>query len=307
MQAQIVAALVVTLLPVASSLSVPTAAGYVTPIGPFCPFRSSATSENGPLGVAMSGLTSDVMPRFASEMARLQLTMQTGGEPDLARVAALADDLTTAEADWRALLTRMRGSTDFQSLEYFKLMEAWTTRQGESMESIGLMMRWQADCMRAFAAGQPPLPPPPGIDLDKLMQQQQQGGAQASNPMAQVSAAQSVTSAPFNEADLDTDVVRGEYAELCKAHAGIVKLGEGYGGFDPLGKCAYLDALAAVEERWDVFFARFALMGCLNPTFKEQTDDFLGSMGMSADVFREVLREAHEEMRSDAERERGVA
>jgi len=30
-------------------------------------------------------------------------------------------------------------------------------------------------------------------------------------------------------------------------------------------------------------------------------------MGMSADVFREVLREAHEEMRSDAERERGVA
>ena len=53
------------------------------------------------------------------------------------------------------------------------MTEAWTERQGESLETVGLMMRWQADCMRAFADGRPPLPPPPGVDLGKLMQQQQ--------------------------------------------------------------------------------------------------------------------------------------
>ena len=57
------------------------------------------------------------MPKFATEMARLQLTMSTGGEPDVKRVRELADQLSTAEESWRAVLTRMRLSTDFQSRE----------------------------------------------------------------------------------------------------------------------------------------------------------------------------------------------
>jgi len=28
-------------------------------------------------------------------------------------------------------------------------------------------------------------------------------------------------------------------------------MGESYGSYDPLGKLAFLDALEAVEERWD--------------------------------------------------------
>ena len=101
--------------------------------------------------------------------------------------------------------------------------------------------------------------------------------------------------------------MREEYQKLCRDHASIVKLGEGFGGFDPLGKLAYLDALEAVEERWDVFFSRFALMGALNQDFVDQTSVFLGSMGMSASDFREVLGEAHALMRKDAEVERGTA
>lgn len=253
----------------------------------------------------MEGLTQVDMPKFASEMARLQLTMSTGGEPDLERVRALADDLSKAEEQWRVMMQRMRLSNDFQSREYFKMTAAFAANQGESLESIGIMMRWQADNMKAFATGGQPLPPPPGLDLNKLAQQQQGPGAAAS-PMAQMSAAQAVDSTPFTgkEAAFESDVVREEYEKLCRDHASTVRLGEQFGGFDPLGKLAYLDALEGIEKRWDVFFARFSLIGALNPDFKEQTDAFLGSMGMDAQTFRDVLRDAHDLMRKEAEEER---
>ena len=109
-----------------------------------------------------------------------------------------------------------------------------------------------------------------------------------------------------------------------------------------------MDELEKVEQRWDVFFARFVrmrmrgeqhyalgcisipagtiapsvdaythfrargrargqeLVGGLNPEFKEQTAAFLGSMGMDAGTFRDVLSEAHEIMRRDAEEERAL-
>jgi len=255
----------------------------------------------------MTDLTSSKMPKFAEEMSRLQLEMSMGNMPDPQRVATMADDLIEAEEQWQRMLTRMRLADDFQSREYFKLTAAWAERQGESLETIGVMMRWQADNMKAFAMGGVPLPPPPGVDLDKLAAKQQQSGQ--SNMMAQMASAQSVTTTPFsgNEAAFESDVVRDEYEKLCRDHAGIIRLGEGFGGFDPLGKLAYLDALEAVEGRWDVFFSRFALMGALNQEFVEQTNGFLGSMGMSAAVFREVLSEAHLLMRKDAEVERGTA
>ena len=58
------------------------------------------------------------------------------------------------------------------------------------------------------------------------------------------------------------------------------------------------------DSRWDVFVGRFELMGALNSDFREQTGDFLNSMGMSVGTFREVLQEAHDSMRRDAEAER---
>lgn len=294
------------------------AVSCVTPIGPFCPFRSTACADGGPLGEAMAELSQQAMPNFAMEFARLQLTVTSGGEPDLAKVNELADELLKAEAQWSNMLTRMRLTDDFQSREYFKMTAAWTDRQGESLESVGLMMRWQAGCMKAMAAGQPPLPPPPGLDLTKMAQQAQQqqqqggGGGGASSMMDQMGAAQGVDASPFSgmESAFESDVVRAEYEQLCRDHASIIKLGETYGTFDPLGKLAYLDALEAVEERWDVFFSRFALLGQLNADYVEQTEAFLKSMGgMGAETFREVLSEAHQLMRRDAEEERsrGVA
>ena len=84
-------------------------------------------------------------------------------------------------------------------------------------------------------------------------------------------------------------------------------MGERYGTFDPLGKLAFLDALEAIEERWDVFFSRFSLMGDLSPEFKQQSEAFLRQMGLSGSGFRELLRAAHTLMRADAERERASA
>lgn len=288
----------------ADALTIP-----ITPIGPFCPFRSAACADGSALDQAMSGLSMTKMPKFAVEMSRLQLELQAGSTPDPGRVRQMADDICEAEVEWKTMMTRMQLTNDFQSREYYKLTSAWAERQGESLESVGVMMRWQADNMRAFANGQPPLPPPPGLDLAKLARQQQeamQGGGPSPSVMDKISAAQAVDSTPFtgDEAAFESDVVKEEYRDLCRAHANLIQLGETFGTFDPLGKIAYLDALEAIQERWDVFFSRFALLGALNPTFKQQTEAFLNSMGMSSESFREVLREAHAQMRKDAEVER---
>lgn len=285
-------------------------AKVITPIGPFCPFRSSACSDSSPLGAAMSKLTSDRMPRFAAEMGRLQLQMQTGGQPDVNKVRELADELVEAEAEWQSMLVRMRLAEDFQSREYFKLTAAWAEKQGESLESVGLMMKWQAENMKAFAMGMPPFPPPPGVDLEKLAKQQEEqmrgGGGGPGSMTAQLNAASQVDAVPFTgrEKAFESEVVKSEYESICRSHDSIIKMGEKFGTFDPLGKIAFLDALEAVEERWDVFFGRFALMGELNQEFVEQTTTFLEALGMSVEEYRTCLNEAHDLMRADAEAER---
>ena len=45
--------------------------------------------------------------------------------------------------------------------------------------------------------------------------------------------------------------VSSRYEKLCRDHAALIRMGESYGGYDPLGKLAFLDALEAVEKRWD--------------------------------------------------------
>jgi hypothetical protein len=78
------------------------ASGVITPIGPFCPFRSAVCSDGGPLGSAIGELAQTKMPKFATEMARIQIEMQSGSMPDGSRMRAMADDLTDAESEWRS-------------------------------------------------------------------------------------------------------------------------------------------------------------------------------------------------------------
>uniref|UniRef100_A0A7S2BEG5 Uncharacterized protein n=1 Tax=Haptolina brevifila TaxID=156173 RepID=A0A7S2BEG5_9EUKA len=141
-----------------------------------------------------------------------------------------------------------------------------------------------------------------------MMEQQQRQGEQgvSSSIMGSLSVAQAVTTTPFTgkEAAFESEIIREEYGKLCRDHSSLIKLGESFGTFDPMGKLAFLDQLEGVESRWDVFFSRFSLLGALDPAFKEQTDGFLSSMGMSVESFRKVLKEAHDLMRLDAEQER---
>jgi len=278
------------------------AAVGITPIGPFCPFRSNACGDGGVVDTGMSGLSSKA-PTFMMEMARLQLAMQSGEQVDPDHVRKVANDLKQANDEWERLLSRMGMTDDFQAREYKKMTLAQLERSGQTLASISMMMRWQADCMLAFADGRPPPFPPAGVDLQKMAEQAQAGG---SSPMSALGAANAITSTPFDgsEAVFDSPVVKEEYEKLCRDHNGLIRMGEGYGAFDPLGKVAYIDALEAVEARWDVLFSRFALMGAVNPTFRDETTAFLEGMGLTPVSFRELLREAHELMRRDAEEER---
>lgn len=279
----------------------------VPPIGPFCPFRSSSCDDDSVLAERMESLTAKG-PRIMTEMARVQLVLQNGGGPDdidQPRTRAVAEELKAAVDEWETVLTRMGMSDDFQSREYRKMSIAHLESQGQSSAGVGLMMRWQADCLLALADGRGPPMPPAGLDMEAMMKAAQ-GGDGSSSPMSAMGAATSITSTPFlgTEAVFESELVRDEYQALCKDHDALVRMGEGYGGFDPLGKLAFLDALEAVEERWDVLFARFSLMGALNPQFRTEVLAFLASMGITAEGFRSLLREAHELMRRDAEAER---
>jgi len=275
----------------------------ITPIGPFCPFRSTTCSEGGTLDAGMASLTSKA-PTFMTELARLQLAMQAGDNVDPAKVREVANEMSAAQSDWEALLGRMGMSEDFQSREYKKMTVAHLERQGQSLQTLSLMIRWQADCMIAYADGRPPPFPPAGVDLEKIMQQAQQPNA--ASPMSALGAAGAITTVPFcgDEDVFKSDLVRGEYEQLCRDHNALIRMGEGYGSFDPLGKVAFIDALEAVEARWDVLFSRFALMGALNADFREQSAAFLSSMSLTPVQFRELLTEAHDLMRRDAEEER---
>ena len=70
-----------------------------------------------------------------------------------------------------------------------------------------------------------------------------------------------------------------------------------------MGKLNYLDEVWNIQERWDIFFASFRLLGTLNPEFVQQCQDFLESLGLTEDPYWNLLRLAHERMRQEAERE----
>eukprot|EP00747_Dinoflagellata_sp_TGD_P078178 gnl/TRDRNA2_/TRDRNA2_159943_c0_seq2.p1 gnl/TRDRNA2_/TRDRNA2_159943_c0~~gnl/TRDRNA2_/TRDRNA2_159943_c0_seq2.p1 ORF type:complete len:400 (+),score=71.61 gnl/TRDRNA2_/TRDRNA2_159943_c0_seq2:44-1243(+) len=275
----------------------------VTPIGPFCPFRSASTAIGGALDEAMVDFTAEKLPDLAGQMGRLQLEVQSGGKPDLTKVAEMADSLERMQDRFEMMIGRMQISTDFQTREYYKAILAWTMRQGQSFDAMQTLMKWQVESLRCLSRGQAPPELPKGIDMSKL-----QAGAQQDNvavrmlgsPMPQVDVLPFVQDSPA----FQSEVVQEEYKQLGIDHASIIKLGEQYGTFDPLGKIAFLDQVEAIEERWDIFFSRFALMDALNPKFEEQTSSALNAMGMDVQIFRENLAEAHALMRKDAEDER---
>jgi len=271
----------------------------VAPIGPFCPFRSSSSAS---LNSRMENLSVQA-PAFMQTMARFQLDMQMGVMPDPVRMNEVADELETALDSWEGTIGRMALSSDFQTREYYKFTLAHLEREGESFEDIGKMMRWQTVVMRCIGTNTPPPLPPPGIDLEKIMEKG--SGKDGKSPMSAMVTAQTITSSPFTGAEsaFDSKIVKDEYEALSRDHMQIIEFGGNFGSFDRLGKIAFVNQLEQIEERWDVFLARFSLMGMLDPTFAEESAEFLKSLGMDEGDFRLFLKRAHQMMRDDAEGE----
>ena len=154
-----------------------------------------------------------------------------------------------------------------------------------------------------------PPPPPPGVDLMKMMNEAKKNEKEESAPsLSGMSNAydQFITATPFKgtESPFQNDMVKEEYEKLCVDHKNLIEFGQGYARFDPLGKIAFLDQVEKIEERWDIFFARFSLLGALDKQFVVECNRFLQSMNLDETNFRELLKRAHDLMREDAERER---
>lgn len=273
----------------------------VTPIGPFCPFRSEASVEMDPIMGTMSA-----SPDFATEMARIQLDMQVGKMPDPSRLQRVASGIEEAVSHWEELLTRLNHSTDFQTREYAKLTEAHLAKYGQSSEEIKAMMRWQAKCMMSMAQNRPPPLPPPGLNIMKMMETANNKNSKPPPSLSRMTSAGKITAVPFDEGNtFQSEIVRKEYELLCQDHSKLIKFGAQYANFDGLGKIAFLDEIDKIHDRWDVFFTRFSLMGQLNQEFIKQCDGFLESMNMTEADFKELMKETHTMMRKEAERERG--
>ena len=121
-----------------------------------------------------------------------------------------------------------------------------------------------------------------------------------------MAAAEKITSTPFTggEAAFESETVKAEYKQLCRDHMGLIELGGKYDEFDPSGKFYFLDEIENIEERWDIFFARFSLLGVLDQQYVQQCDASLASTGLTEAEYRQLLKQSHQKMRDDAERER---
>ena len=159
--------------------------------------------------------------------------------------------------------------------------------------------------MRAMADNTPPPMPPPDLDLAKMMAQAQNEDKPSPSINA-MAAAEQITSQPFKDISVldSSPTVKEEYEKLCRDHRNLIDFGARYDTFDPLGKLRFLDEIEKVEERWDVFFARFSLMGALDDDYTRQCNQFLESMSMNEEDYRKLLKKSHQIMRHDAEAER---
>ncbi|KAJ1629670.1 hypothetical protein T492DRAFT_1009312 [Pavlovales sp. CCMP2436] len=265
---------------------------FITPIGPFCPIKSSACRDGGEVSKGMSALAA-AGPRVAADLARMQVSAEAGEPVDPRMFRDLADQLDEGVQQWKNSQESLLQGDDFQSLEFYLMSSCHVARSGNSLDDICVGMEWQVQAMRAAADGRPP-PPQPDIDFGK-----DTGFTFQSSPPP-------LTAQPFvnGAAAFESELIQAEYESIYREHGQLIRMGERFGIFDPRGRLAFLDALEAVEDRWDVFYGRFSLMDAINPEFAQQADEFIRAMGLSgAEDLRLLLREAHQKMRDRAQRE----
>lgn len=276
----------------------------LTPIGPFCHFQSSSTKDLEPRYEQITEQT----PEFATEMQRVQLELEMGHDPDPDKLFRVSEGIEKSVQKWSALWQKLQQSSDFQTVEYRTLVQVHLeTTAGLTPTSLTSMMKWQSQCMQAMALNAPPPLPPTDLDLNKLAaaSNKAQNENKKSPSLTAMMNAEPIVAAPFQEdALVATDTIRDEFQQLNQQHEELIKFGHLYSTFDAKGKLLFLDQIDLVEERWDIFYKRFELMGdVLNPDFISQCEDFLKSMNLTEKEFRQLLKQAHALMRKNAEEE----
>jgi Domain of unknown function (DUF1825) len=341
----------------------------LTPVGPFCPFRSSVAMEEATRLTRMTSAvtlptlsgtmsssatwsqplsdwsvalnqqsqrrewnvaTTTMSPlNIAAEFTRLRFELQYGLLPDPSQLVYVANRVEEAVRSWERLHRSLDTSNDFQTREYAVLNQVHLEQhqgddEGTALDTMVSMMLWQADCLRAMAKQwttgnyQPAdLPrPPDNVDVSKMVHQLESsasGSATAtstslltSSPacllVALAKTAEHITVPPFtgDEAAFESPTVAKEYTMLCLDHMNLIELGGQYNEFHPSSKLSFLDRIESIGERWDIFFARFGLLGVLNPDYVQQCNAFLASLGLTETAYRQLLRQSHEKMRIEA-------
>jgi hypothetical protein len=134
--------------------------------------------------------------------------VQAGQVPDPEKLLFVSQKTDEAVDSWERTMARLRLSKDFQAREYQKMTEAHLKKNDQSVESLAALMRWQGQCMKAMADNSPPPMPPPGVDVQKLMEQSQNPGS-----MPSMTAPPQITAPPFREGDpvLSSATVKEEF------------------------------------------------------------------------------------------------
>ncbi|GMH88615.1 hypothetical protein TL16_g11206 [Triparma laevis f. inornata] len=203
--------------------------------------------------------------------------------------------MESSHNDYLDLLTHLRLSSDYQSLEYYSLTVTHLKSKGLTLEDMNSCVSWQIESMKAYSESR--IPPQPSKKVMSLIQSQQ------NPPMLSVP---SITSPPFtlNEPILQDPVIKKTLEDLIKDHEQLINFGANYGSFDPLGKLAYITEIEKIEDRWFTFLGRLELMNVVSPKFKEETGMFLEGMGLEVGGFYELMDTGKEWMRDRAEENR---
>lgn len=265
------------------------------PLGPLCPFKSAFWSDP-----ALADYATELEGKSRGLTARM-MDMQAGQMPSAEQLADMSKDFREANDIWLAQNARLRTAQDFQAREMYRLTEAVLQSQNITMEMVEAIMDWQPKQVQAMAERRIPPPLPSFMSPDVF----QRWTKNSPSLLSLMSSMPVVNVQPFdlNSKAFTSTVVVEEFESLVRDHSQAIKMGEGYGSFDAVGKEMFLDQLALIEDRWAIFVARFKLMGDLNPKYLEETEAFLKRSSMSNAEFQGRLRDAHALLRTEAQAE----
>lgn len=233
---------------------------------------------------------------FYLELQRMSVEFSSGGAPPAPeRVKEVARKMDDSFNKYNDMIARLSLSRDYQALEYYSITVSNLKREDVTLSDIQESVRWQIESMNAYSENrQPPIPSPKTIE----MMEKKKGGGMGS-PLALVTS-------PFTgrESCFDDPQLRETILKLQNDHESLIRMGAGYGSFDPLGQLAYIDQIETIEERWALLMTKLDLGSHISREFKDQTSAFLSGMGLTVREFFELLEESKNWMRKRAEDQR---